>query len=342
MHHLLLTIFAGLACLLVLIKQKILMIYYDLLVRVKMAVECGIEATVTQGLEELAKQECEETLKVVTRSRPGRVTFHIRLDELISVYKLRSIEKFGVIIGTKYIQFTDDQNENLNELKRFIHYLDWENGISVWKHIKTNPTLGNIKFRVSCNRHGAHNFDSVIAASAVGSEVNEKFKWTVDLEDYDLELLLNIHGNDVGFAISLTKSSLYRRNITHFGHTTLKSTIAHSMLRLSAIKDHEIVCDPMCGTGSIPIEGKICWPTAHVLCGDFYAKDVEKTKMNVKALKTSLDIELLQWDATRLPLANEQLNAIITDLPFGKRYTNQQVKGFTTSQFLLVHWIKYC
>ncbi|POI33756.1 hypothetical protein CIB84_002488, partial [Bambusicola thoracicus] len=83
-------------------------------------------------------------------------------------------------------------------------------------------------------------------------------------------VLLNIHNNEVVVGIALTEESLHRRNITHFGPTTLRSTLAYGMLRsvqthfskyLSSLllrlcdpQPTDIIVDPMCGTGAIPIE----------------------------------------------------------------------------------------
>lgn len=45
------------------------------------------------------------------------------------------------------------------------------------------------------------------------------------------QVLLNIHNNEMVIGIALTEESLHRRNITHFGPTTLRSTLAYGMLR---------------------------------------------------------------------------------------------------------------
>ena len=55
---------------------------------------------------------------------------------------------------------------------------------------------------------------------------------------------------------SLTKDSLFKRNISHFGPTTLRATICSVLLTMADVKPGDVVVDPMCGGGSIPIEGK--------------------------------------------------------------------------------------
>lgn len=56
------------------------------------------------------------------------------------------------------------------------------------------------------------------------------------------------------YGIALTKESKHRRNINFFGPTTLRATICYNMLRLAEPKTGDIIIDPMCGGGSIPIE----------------------------------------------------------------------------------------
>ncbi|CAG0911015.1 unnamed protein product, partial [Cyprideis torosa] len=58
-------------------------------------------------------------------------------------------------------------------------------------------------------------------------------------------------------SLSLNRESLsIHRYISHFGGPTgcLRSTICYNMLRLANIQPGEVVCDPMCGGCSIPIE----------------------------------------------------------------------------------------
>lgn len=87
-------------------------------------------------------------------------------------------------------------------------------------------------FRVTCHRHGEnHNFDSMTAAANFGGAIYNYFKWNVKMTEFDIEVILGIEEHEVTVSIGLTKESLHRRNITHFGPTTLRPTIAYSMLR---------------------------------------------------------------------------------------------------------------
>ena len=63
----------------------------------------------------------------------------------------------------------------------------------------------------------------------------EKFDWGVKMKGFDIEVVLNIDNNQAYCGIGLTKQSLFRRNITHFGPTTLRATICASLLQFSDI-----------------------------------------------------------------------------------------------------------
>lgn len=60
--------------------------------------------------------------------------------------------------------------------------------------------------------------------------------------------------DDAIVLICLTESSMHRRNISHYGLTTLRSTVAFNMLQLVEPDIGDIIMDPMCGCGALPIE----------------------------------------------------------------------------------------
>uniref|UniRef100_A0A8C7EJJ9 tRNA (guanine(6)-N(2))-methyltransferase THUMP3 n=2 Tax=Neovison vison TaxID=452646 RepID=A0A8C7EJJ9_NEOVI len=194
---------------------------------------------------------------------------------------------------------------------------------------ETHPKV--LKFRVTCNRAGEkHCFSSNEAARDFGGAVQDYFKWKADMTNFDVEVLLNIHDNEIVVGIALTEESLHRRNITHFGPTTLRSTLAYGMLRLCAPQPTDIIVDPMCGTGAIPIEGATEWSNCYHIAGDNNPLAVNRAANNISSLLTksqikegkvswSLPIDAVQWDICNLPLRTGSVDIIVTDMPFGKR-----------------------
>ena len=96
---------------------------------------------------------------------------------------------------------------------------------------------------------------SADCAHIFGSFINEKAGWNFDLVDFNCHVLCYMLGASFQVQLMLTTESLHRRNIIHYGITTLRATICHGLLREAAIELGDIVLDPMVGCGSIPIEG---------------------------------------------------------------------------------------
>ncbi|NXP12243.1 THUM3 protein, partial [Thinocorus orbignyianus] len=188
-----------------------------------------------------------------------------------------------------------------------------------------------LKFRVTCNRAGdKHSFTSNEAARDFGGAVQEHFQWKADMTNFDVEVLLNIHNNEVVVGIALTEESLHRRNITHFGPTTLRSTLAYGMLRLCDPQPTDIIVDPMCGTGAIPIEGATEWPGCYHIAGDNNPQAVKRAANNICSLlkknenkesssSLGIPLDIIQWDICNLPLRTGSVDIIVSDMPFGKR-----------------------
>ncbi|XP_028262467.1 tRNA (guanine(6)-N(2))-methyltransferase THUMP3 [Parambassis ranga] len=191
------------------------------------------------------------------------------------------------------------------------------------------PEAKVIKFRVTCSRAGdKHSFSSNEAARDFGGAVQEFFQWKADMTKFDIEVLLNIHNEEVVIGIALTEESLHRRNISHFGPTTLRSTLCYGMLRLCKPQASDIILDPMCGTGAIPLEGAIEFNSAFYIAGDNNDMAVNRTVNNIchiqkrradKGSHPGLPIDTVRWDLSNLPIRTSSVDIIITDMPFGKR-----------------------
>uniref|UniRef100_UPI00358E40D5 tRNA (guanine(6)-N2)-methyltransferase THUMP3 isoform X2 n=1 Tax=Myxine glutinosa TaxID=7769 RepID=UPI00358E40D5 len=192
---------------------------------------------------------------------------------------------------------------------------------------RTDPKA--VRFRVTCNRVGEHHsFSSMEAAREFGGAVQDRFSWKADMKNFDIEILLNIRDKEMCVGIALTEESLHRRNITHFGPTTLRSTLAYGMLRMCNLEPADVVIDPMCGTGAIPVEGGLEWPQCFHIAGDNFPMATNRSKNNVNILSRQhlemdrnqvLPVDIVLWDASRLPLKTGSVDVCITDMPFGKR-----------------------
>lgn len=55
-------------------------------------------------------------------------------------------------------------------------------------------------------------------------------------------------------SVALTTESKHHRNIHYFGPTTLRATVCYNLVRLGEPRLGDVIVDPLCGGGSIPIE----------------------------------------------------------------------------------------
>ena len=90
----------------------------------------------------------------------------------------------------------------------------------------------DITFRATCTRAGRkHCFSSQDAAKHFGAGLACYFGWKVRLKQPDVEVLLDISGDSATVSVALTQQAKFKRNIAHFGPTTLRATIAYGMLK---------------------------------------------------------------------------------------------------------------
>lgn len=192
-----------------------------------------------------------------------------------------------------------------------------------------------LKFRVTCERTGKHSFESCDVARTIGGELQDKFHWLVDLSMYHLEILCKIVQDEMVTQLRVTHESKHHRNIMYFGPTTLRATICYNLLRLAHPKPGDIIIDPMCGGGSIPIEGGLVYENAYVLCGDNHVKAVLRSQSNINISCPKSKIDLAKWSVSYLPLLDSCIDVVVTDMPFGKRSGKMLDNRVLYKEFLL-------
>ena len=263
---------------------------------------------------------------------PGRVLFSTSLPAQ-SVGLLRSVSR----VSTLCIQVKLTEREPAEVLRKLEHIgkgLDWKELVENLYGIK--PELREVyqganakqnslhQFRATCERQGKnHLFNSVEAAAALGSGVGDSTGWKVNLKSFNTEVVLEIHEDDATVGLVLY-SDLHRRNRTaNSGNwkTALNASFAYCFVKSLDIKPGQIICDPMCGIGTLPIEAALDWKDASYIGGDIDAASIEVAKNNASFCRLG-NVEFFVWDSTRLPLASQCIDIIVTDLPFGHRHGN--------------------
>lgn len=206
-------------------------------------------ATTNQGLEDIVAEEINESFQIKAYPGIGLVKFEGEFDLIYKVnLKCRTIHKLILLLHeTKF--------KDLNDLYKEVKSIDFS------EYIKRDHS-----FAVRTERIGLHNFTSIDASAIIGKAIIDSYKeikgirLKVNLDNPDIEFYCRIKHNEFLIGINTTGESLHKRGYRVYNHpASLKTTLACSMIKISEWKGREILLDPMCGGGTIPIE------TAHIL-----------------------------------------------------------------------------
>ncbi|KAJ9085175.1 hypothetical protein DSO57_1016508 [Entomophthora muscae] len=164
-----------------------------------------------------------------------------------------------------------------------------------------------------------------LGASILSVSSNAKVK----LENFEIEVLgCLIPGGSfaqllLGFSLesySAKAKPISWRHRVISGRTSLRPTIAYCIARMANIQPGQVVLDPCCGVGTIPIEASLtCQPLAHFICGDIELDSIHnKANINITAA-APYSASVVAWNAKALPIRDQLVDIVITDLPWGMR-----------------------
>ncbi|KAM9241377.1 U6 snRNA (guanine-N(2))-methyltransferase THUMPD2 isoform 2-T2 [Leptosomus discolor] len=178
----------------------------------------------------------------------------------------------------------------------------------------------SFSFRVSCRCSGAiaKILTSQEVGRAVGIALMKQFGWQADLRDPDLEIF--VHLNDIHSVVGIPLFRLPLANREYIKTAGLRSTVAWAMASLAEISVGAFVLDPMCGLGTILLEAAKEWPEACYWGADISDSQLEGADANIRTAGLMDKIELLQASVKALPLPSESFDAVISDIPFGKKF----------------------
>ncbi|NXP07728.1 THUM2 protein, partial [Thinocorus orbignyianus] len=178
----------------------------------------------------------------------------------------------------------------------------------------------SFSFRVSCRCSGAiaRILPSQEVGRAVGVALMKQCGWRADLRDPDLEIF--VHLNDIHTVVGIPLFRLPLANREYIRTAGLRSTVAWAMASLAEISAGAFVLDPMCGLGTILLEAAKEWPEACYWGADISDSQLEGAGVNIRTAGLMDKIELLKASVKALPLPSEGFDAVISDIPFGKKF----------------------
>ena len=242
--------------------------------------------------------------------------------------------------------------------------------------------MNQLRYRFSCVRE---NSDVPYSRQELLQELLDQFgtvlvpyqdQWKVDLTNFDVEIVLIVLSNGrIALGMSLQPYSYHKSRSFDMGSVPpdvtppyiggnllsgvvrLRPTTARIMLELATIKPYELVIDPCCGIGTIPVECEHYLLTANnnstrsavSIGGDIvldhdtmssaaialeqvanhghhnhhhhhHQKQQQQQQQSSSSSSSPSSFSQLSvaWDAAYLPLRTGSVDAVVSDLPFGK------------------------
>lgn len=279
-------------------------------------------AIVLPGLEAVAAEEIERDLGgEVKKTHQGLVVF--RVPEVnVALLQLRTAEDV-FLLGWGSDQLTY-RAEDLDKIRRWTaREVDWDRLLRLHHAIRPKPK-GKPTYRLITQMTGTHGYRRMDAGKALAQGLAGKLpaSWRRAEENAAVEIWLTIQGATAVCGLRLSDRTMRHRTykMEHLP-ASLRPTLAAAMVRLAQVRPNQVVLDPMCGAGTILAElhelfRRTDWQSVPPRGGDIDAAALYAAGSNLRRVGKTF---LARWDAARLPLADQSVDRVVSNPPFGKQ-----------------------
>ncbi len=330
-----------------------------------MAPRLPLYATCARGTEELLREELEELGAARIRLDRGGVRFQANLDEA-----LRTVLWTRLAMRVLY-PLGEFDAEGADGLYAAASQVAWE------EHLTADSTF-SVEATLRAGETGHSGFIALKIKDALVDRLRNKLgaRPDVDTRHPDVRVVAHLARNKLSLSLDLVGEPLHRRGYRAKPTTApLKETLAAAILRAVKYRGEEPLVDPMCGSGTLVIEGGLIatnrapglnrkfsverWPhlgsQARSILGDLREdarKAVRKSpvpilgfdksadavlaaRQNVKAAGLDETVRILERDATKELPVPETPGLVVTNPPYGERIGSGGQKGMKTFYFQL-------
>jgi tRNA (guanine6-N2)-methyltransferase len=229
----------------------------------------------------------------------------------IHVQKIKNIKFFNnTFLVLK--KFYNLQNSNLNNIIKMCLNMG-----NIKPKYAGDIVGGNRTFRIITSKENQLTSVNKNLLRSMEQKIARSYRLTVNRAKPDLEFWFLYRSEKIGFfMLRLTRHTAYEK-ILNKGE--LRPELSHILCLLSEPSPNDIVLDPFCGYGSIPIARATDFP-----CNMIFASDIDKQMVNIlknklKKQKLKKPIFVKEADALNMESVFEDnfIDKIITDPPWG-------------------------
>lgn len=201
------------------------------------------------GLEPVLAEELEQLGAQAVSFRPGGRAVNFKGDQTL-IYEANLWLRTALRI-LKPIYTTQVSNEE--ELYARAQEVDWSRHMEVWDTLAVHATVHSPHFNHS-------KYVALKTKDAIVDQFRQQFgrRPSVDTENPTLRIVVYISGDQCTFSLDSSGDSLHRRGYRLSADIApLNEVLAAGMILLSGWKGTTPFVDPMCGSGTLPIEAAL-------------------------------------------------------------------------------------
>ncbi len=178
-----------------------------------------------------------------------------------------------------------------------------------------------LKFRVIARIVGEQEFRRAEFKRAVERGITERGdrSWKLEEDNAEVEFWATLIHDELFLALRLSDEHLRHRDYkaAHIPGS-LRPSVAAALGILSSPQPDDLVLDPFCGAGTVLIERAHLARYQLLIGGDTDHVALDAARLNIGPRYKPL--ELHPWDATAVPMPNQSVSRIITNLPWGMQH----------------------
>jgi tRNA (guanine6-N2)-methyltransferase len=273
-------------------------------------------ALTTRGLEDIVAAEVQTRYSeaVIKEVAYRRVLFEASPAAAPLLLELRCADDLFLLVDTW--QGIGRPRSTLNYLTALASESDLSPALELCAQLRIIDEP--VQFAVSASFVGKRNYTSPDMKLAIAAGIEQSHNWEYREEESStgLSLRLFIEHDLALFGVRLAAQPLHRRPYrSETVPGSLKPPIAAALAHLAGATSGVTLLDPLCGAGTILLEA--AFQGAHAIGGDNDPAALAIAQANIQSAGLALTPQ--QWDARQLPLADASVDAIATNLPFGRQ-----------------------
>jgi 23S rRNA G2445 N2-methylase RlmL len=279
-------------------------------------------AHVVPGLEEPAWEEIAERVRGARRiatwtgiDRRAGVLLVAARASVDALPSLRLVEDVFAVVATN--RRLAGEKAGLRALQRLAADADIDPALALHREATPKRARGRSTFRVIVRASGEHGFRRIDAQRVCEGALAQRFpRWRLVDDNAGLEFWLQIIGAQALLSLRLSGAELRQRAYRAESRpAALRPTVAHALVRLAGLPEGDLLLDPMCGTGTVLAEA--AGLGLRTLGGELDERAARAARRNLGA--AGLPGAVALWDAARLPLHDDSVDAVACNLPWGRQ-----------------------